>query len=891
MHLSLPSETLPSDPEANAWVSKFKVRVSNFNGGIRLLRWLILAQLAVVMPGLLLCRAAAQTAHYSGTQSEVAIGLHPSLGAPFGVAVDGKGNVYIGDLLRNRILMLPSADLACATEGDCKAVVKDLDRPHGIAVDQNSNFYVADTGNNTVLQVPPGVLTCGSPCIRLGSDLHNSDGSQGLSRPKAVAVDSNGNVYIADSGHDRMIKIPPTDPLCSLASDCPILGGLSSPEGIAVDAAGNVYVADTGNDRVLRVPASDPACSIASDCTTVGMELSSPVGLAVNAAGDVYISDRGHDRVVEAPAADLTCAASAGCVTIESRVVRPQGLALDAHSNLFIAESGLSRVLELQLDAADFGTVDVGLTSARVKILFTFDSAGSLDAATPYRVLTQGVSGLDFDTSPDHKHDLAGSDFAHDDFAYGEAESCRSHHTYAAGDTCAVEVVMKPRYAGMREGAAVLYGESGNPIATAYLKGIGSGPQVVFPVGVAYSETGLSPSPVVTVGSFSNAQRIAPDAAGDLYVADTSNLYEMPQGCTSASCVRSLGGGFNFLVGLAVDGAGNVYVSDGAVKEVPPGCTSSACVTTVGGGWLGLSGIAVDGAGNIYVADGVGVHEMPPDCTSATCVTSLGGGFAGPTGVAVDPAGNIFVTDFNGALPSYLSAGAVYQIPPGCTSASCTIAVAPTGFFNYPESPTLDAMGDLYLADPFNVNGSLWEIPPGTYCKPSYFGFFGICGGTIDSLIIRDAYGVALDQAGNIYFGEGGLQELPFATPSTNSLTSIPVGSTVSFGGLMTTISNVGNAPLIFPIPAGRDNPSIAGDFSGTVTITSAGSCPVLTPSSAEPAVLLPGNSCYYSMSFSPKIAGTFSGALVLTDNNRNARPPTYATQTIPIYATAVAGP
>jgi hypothetical protein len=86
---------------------------------------------------------------------------------------------------------------------------------------------------------------------------------------------------------------------------------------------------------------------------------------------------------------------------------------------------------------------------------------------------------------------------------------------------------------------------------------------------------------------------------------------------------------------VAVDGSGNVYVADSnnnAVKEMPAGCTSSSCVTTLGGGFSYPTGVAVDGSGNVYVADygNNAVKEMPAGCTSSSCVTTLGGGFSDP---------------------------------------------------------------------------------------------------------------------------------------------------------------------------------------------------------------------------------------------------------------------
>lgn len=118
-----------------------------------------------------------------------------------------------------------------------------------------------------------------------------------------------------------------------------------------------------------------------------------------------------------------------------------------------------------------------------------------------------------------------------------------------------------------------------------------------------------------------------------------------------------------------MDGAGNLYASDGnAVKELPPGCASASCVITLGGWFTAISAVAVDGSGNLYVLDEGAVKEMPPGCTSASCVTALGGGFGSPAAVTLDGSGNIYVTDIEpkgGGFPSVL------EMPAGCSSSSC----------------------------------------------------------------------------------------------------------------------------------------------------------------------------------------------------------------------------
>ncbi len=156
---------------------------------------------------------------------------------------------------------------------------------------------------------------------------------------------------------------------------------------------------------------------------------------------------------------------------------------------------------------------------------------------------------------------------------------------------------------------------------------------------------------------------MAADASGNIYVADsTTNLVQqIPPGCTSSGCLKTLGGGFNRPQGVAIDGAGNVYVADhgnSAFKEIPASCIAGANDSTCVSHWAAASanpeGVAVDAGGNVYVADtrNNAVEEMTPGCANSGCVTALGGNysFSGPGGVALDASGNVYVADSHNGI-------------------------------------------------------------------------------------------------------------------------------------------------------------------------------------------------------------------------------------------------
>ena len=164
----------------------------------------------------------------------------------------------------------------------------------------------------------------------------------------------------------------------------------------------------------------------------------------------------------------------------------------------------------------------------------------------------------------------SGLDFA--DAGTGTCDTNGTGHTYSNGDTCSVKVTLTPKYAGPRYGAVQLLNGSRSVIATALIYGTGLGPQIQFPSNPTIAPLG---------GGFSYPFGVAVDGAGNIYVADAGNtaVKEMPAGCATSSCVTTLGGGFSYPYGVAVDGAGNIYVADtvdSKVKEMPPGCSTSS---------------------------------------------------------------------------------------------------------------------------------------------------------------------------------------------------------------------------------------------------------------------------------------------------------------------------
>jgi sugar lactone lactonase YvrE/uncharacterized RDD family membrane protein YckC len=192
-----------------------------------------------------------------------------------------------------------------------------LNSPSGVAVDHVGDLYVADAGNNRVVR------------LAAGSSAQTVLPFVGLNRPSGVAVDSVGNVYVSDAGNNRLVNLA-----AGSSTQYESFTGLNEPGGVAVDSNGSVYVADTGNNRVLRL---SPGSSTQTVLPFTG--LNRPEAVAVDITGAVYVADAGNNRVVRLAAGSSTQAVVPFIGL--TNPVSPHGVAVDAVGSLYVTDWGI----------------------------------------------------------------------------------------------------------------------------------------------------------------------------------------------------------------------------------------------------------------------------------------------------------------------------------------------------------------------------------------------------------------------------------------------------------------------------------------------------------------------------------------------------------------------
>ncbi len=275
------------------------------------------------------------------------------LNSPYGVAVDGSGNVYVADQNNNRVqLWAPGATEGVTVAGGngLGSAANQLRFPRGVAVDGSGNVYVTDTFNVRVQLWAPGA----TEGVTVAGGNGTGSAANQLNLPSSVAVDGSGNVYVTDTENDRVQLWAP-----GATEGVTVAGGngagsaadqLNNPVGVAVDGSGNVYVTDTLNVRVqLWAPGATEGVTVAggNGAGSAADQLNNPVGVAVDGSGNVYVGDTTNHRVqLWAPGATegVTVAGGNGAGSAADQLNNPYGVAVDGSGNVYVGDHSNHRV-------------------------------------------------------------------------------------------------------------------------------------------------------------------------------------------------------------------------------------------------------------------------------------------------------------------------------------------------------------------------------------------------------------------------------------------------------------------------------------------------------------------------------------------------------------------
>ncbi len=339
-------------------------------------------------------RAVLSNATGATTTSTVTLAVSGSglLQYPAGIALDGGGNIFVADGASNTIRKITPAGListlagSAGTAGSLDGSGSDarFNQPGAIAADRAGSLYVADTGNAMIRKVTAdGTVTTLAGSASSRGSLDGSGGSATFNSPAGIAVDSSGNIFVADTLNATIRRITPAGLVSTLAGsagnrgDQDGVGGaarFSQPNGISVDPAGNLYVTDTYNNTVRRIApdgtvttlAGMPGVSGATDGNGLNALFSQPAGIAVDSASGagaggviIYVADTGNSvvRRMTTTGSVVTIAGLWGVAGLgngygsNAYFNQPRGLVVDSAGNVFVADTGNALIRKIALDA------------------------------------------------------------------------------------------------------------------------------------------------------------------------------------------------------------------------------------------------------------------------------------------------------------------------------------------------------------------------------------------------------------------------------------------------------------------------------------------------------------------------------------------------------------
>jgi len=287
--------------------------------------------------------------------------------------VDKAGNIYVADTANNTIRKISPQGTVSAlagvpeSHGSTDGAGDDARfwAPFGIAVDSAGNVYVADSGNNTIRKITPDGTV--STLAGLAGHPGSSDGIGPTARfrnPWGVAVDATGNVFVADLSNQTIRKVSPDGVVTTLAGQAGRMGGgdgigsearFNAPYAVAVDKAGNVFVSNSGSDTIREISTNGLTSTVAGfpghpdgiDGDANNARFSNPEGLAVDQDGNIFVADAGNNTIRKiSPQGEVTTlaglAGAAGTTDgagSQSRFNSPGGVAVDSAGNVYVADT------------------------------------------------------------------------------------------------------------------------------------------------------------------------------------------------------------------------------------------------------------------------------------------------------------------------------------------------------------------------------------------------------------------------------------------------------------------------------------------------------------------------------------------------------------------------
>ena len=729
-----------------------------------------------------------------------------SLNYPEGVALDALGNLYIADTGNSRIRKVDTNGIITTVAGGSfgvdggAATNASLNLPGCLAFDSAGSLYIADQGNGRVRKLDTnGIITT---VAGNGIGTYAGDGGAAINAslylPRAVNFDAFGNLYIADNGNSVIRKVDINGIITTVAGNgsktytgdggTATNAGLDGPCSVTFDASGNLYITDSANNRIREVflYASYPTLTLA--------------GVGASNAGNYAV-------VVSGPCGSVTSAVANLTVQTPPLItVQPDSqTALPGNSPLFSLSAAGSGPIDYLWYLAGTNLVQSGTNST-----LTLSSVSAYNAGN-YTVVVSN--------------------------AYGSVTSQIATLTVLGPLLVTTQPANQTAMPGSNASFSVTMADTGPCTYQWQFNGVNYLNNIISTVAGNGARTYAGDGGAAINASLYYPGGVALDASGNLCIADTSNQ-RIRKVDTNGNITTVAGGGsggdggtatnasLQSPYGIAFDAAGNLYIADSSYNRIRKVGTNGIITTVAGNGRAtyagdgglatnaslnGPRGVALDAAGGLYIADYANnrIRKVDTNGIIRTVAGSGGGVYGGysgdggpatyallgnPFGLAVDFAGNLYIGDFlndrirkvdtNGIITTVAGNGGMGFAGDGGTATNAELYA--------PRGVALDACGDLYIADCNNcrirkmdANGFI-----STVAGTGAFTYSGD-GGTPTNASLYEPYGVALDALGNLYiadtYNERIRKVLLYAEYPTFTLDNVGVNNAGSYTVVVTS--------------------------------------------------------------------------------------------------------
>jgi uncharacterized protein (TIGR03437 family) len=616
-----------------------------------------------------------------------------------------------------------------------------------------------------------------------------------LGNVTGVAVDSKGNIYVADIGNQRVFQVSPAGGIQVVAGNGTAGfsgdGGLAtsaelySPEGVAVDASGNLFIADHDNNRIRKVSASGIISTVAGNDgfgfsgdggPAISASFAYPSGVAVDASGSLFIADTFNCRIRKVSTSGIISTVAGngnggfsgdGGLATSAELYNPGGIAVDASGNLFIADTDNRRIRKVSTSgiistvagngnsgsSGDGGQATSAALAGPAGI--AVDASGNLFIADYNRVRKVSTSGIIATVAGNGNFDFSGD-----------------------GGPATGAVLNQPEGVATDASGNLFIADTQNE----RIRKVSSGGIITTVAGSASYGFSGDGGPA-TAASLYEPEGIAVDASGNFFIADYANN-RVRKVSTSGVITTVAGNGANGFSGdggpatsaslnspsgVAVDASGNLFIADLYNNRIRKVSTSGIITTAAGNGTAGYSGdggpatsaelddpqgIAIDASGNLFIADHYN-DRIRKVSTSGIISTVAGNGnygfsgdggpatsaeLQGPGSVAVSASGNVFFGDLYDYRVRRVSPnGAITTVAGnGNYGSSGDGGPSASAALTYPVGVAVDASGNLFIAD--SVNNRIRKVSPSIAVSQANLTFSVIAGGSVRQQLSLDTW-------------------------------------------------------------------------------------------------------------------------------------------------------